>query len=442
LIGVYKPAVNAFDGYSDTIWHTEWFEVTALPPHEITLNLGSAYLIDAFRYLPRQDWINGRISDYEFYVSADGKNWGSPVATGTFADDFSEKTRLFVPKMGQFVKLVALSATDGGPYIAAAEINIEGKLDAPYVRIVEPDSNDLQQGPDLVITTSVCLNKDIHSGWGVKFVVDGLTEQVIILPPDGIIQQDTFQATLTGLTSDNHLIEVIIVDDQSVEVSGEMTYDVSSDVGIGDYYVVMGDSISAGFGDDDLSDNTSLDQRNYGGGYAPILNDFLTAAKGYPHTVVTDAINGEGTAAGLTRLPETLDRHPHAGYFLILYGTNDNISTLPSGLGLLTGQSGYEGSYKDLMQQMVFLITDAGKTVYLAKCPYTGFPVLNDSLQQYNAVIDELAFANGIEVAPPDFYSYFEQVYPNEFKDSLHPNGVGYQSMADLWFDAIMNPLP
>jgi len=442
LIGVYKPAVNAFDGDSDTFWHTEWYEITALPPHEITLNLGSAYLIDAFWYLPRQDWVNGRINDYEFYVSSDGKDWGSPVTTGTFADDYSDKGRLFIPKMGQFVKLVALSATDGGHYIATAEINFEGKCDTPYVRIIDPDSNDVQRRPDLVITTSVCLNQDIHNGWGVKFVVDGLTEQVITLPLDGIIQQDTFKITYTGLTLDNHLVEAFIVDDQGVEVSGEMTYDVSSNVGIGDYYVVLGDSISAGFGDDDLSDNTSLDQRNYGGGYAPILNDLLTAAKGYPHTVVKDAINGEMTAEALARLPETLDKHPHAGYFLIQYGTNDSISTLPSGLGLLPGQSGYEGSYKDLMQQIISLITDAGKTAYPAKCPYTGFPDLNDSLQQYNAVIDELALANGIEVAPPDFYSYFEQHYPDEFFDPLHPNGVGYQSMADLWFDAIMNPLP
>ena len=64
----------------------------------------------------------------------------------------------------------------------------------------------------------------------------------------------------------------------------------------------------------------------------------------------------------------------------------------------------------------------------------------NDSLQQYNAVIDELALANGIEVAPPDFYSYFEQIYLDEFTDVLHPNGEGYRSMAVLWFDAIMNP--
>ena len=93
------------------------------------------------------------------------------------------------------------------------------------------------------------------------------------------------------------------------------------------------------------------------------------------------------------------------------------------------------------MQQIIYLIIDAGKTVYLGKCPYAGIPDLS-TIQQYNAVIDELVLANGIEVVPPDFYSYFEQVYPDEFADALHPNGLGYQSMADLWFDAIMNPLP
>jgi hypothetical protein len=31
--------------------------------------------IAGFTYLPRQDMPNGRIADYEFYVSVDGVNW-------------------------------------------------------------------------------------------------------------------------------------------------------------------------------------------------------------------------------------------------------------------------------------------------------------------------------------------------------------------------------
>ncbi|MCK4858030.1 MAG: discoidin domain-containing protein, partial [candidate division Zixibacteria bacterium] len=167
------PATNSFDDYSDTFWHTEWGENETSHPHEITLNLGSAYEMNSFRYLPRQAVgpdpgyaANGRIDSYHFYVSADGKNWGSAVTLGNFADDFIEKTVLFTPIMGQFVRLVALSETQGLPYTIMAEISIEGQCNTPYVYIIDPPTNDVQQGPDLEVNVSVCLNSDDHAGWG------------------------------------------------------------------------------------------------------------------------------------------------------------------------------------------------------------------------------------------------------------------------------------
>jgi lysophospholipase L1-like esterase len=54
----------------------------------------------------------------------------------------------------------------------------------------------------------------------------------------------------------------------------------------------------------------------------------------------------------------------------------------------------------------------------------------------YNVAIDELVILNNILVTPPDFYNYF-RTHQNEFSDNLHPNGVGYQSMAELWFSVL-----
>jgi lysophospholipase L1-like esterase len=432
--------IHAFDGDPNTLWHTQWLGEKPLPPHQITIDLGSAYKVTGLLYLPRQDWYNTRIGDFRVYLSADGRNWGNSNAMGTFSDDYSEKTVRFMPEMAQFLKLVALNSIDGNPPISAAEINLEGECNDPYVSIIDPQTNDVQQQSEagLEVRASVCLKNGDHSGWGVKFVVDGISQQTVTLPPDGIIQKDTFTVTFSGLTLGNHMIEGYIVDNTGAEVAGETTYDVVTLVGLGDYYVAVGDSITAGFKDDILFDNTSQDGRNYGGGYPPILNDLLTAATGYAHTVVNEAQNGERTAGGLARLSTVLERHPYAGYFLIQYGTNDDLSTLPSGLGQSPGQSGYAGSYKDLVQQMIDLITVSGKTALLPKIPYTLYPALNVSMQAYNFVIDELVSENGIQVMPPDFYSYFEQ-HPEEMIDALHPSGVGYQSMADLWFDAIMN---
>ena len=64
----------------------------AAPPHEIRIDLGKSESIQGFRYLPRQDdGANGNIGRYEFHVSSDGINWGSPVASGTFANNPSGK---------------------------------------------------------------------------------------------------------------------------------------------------------------------------------------------------------------------------------------------------------------------------------------------------------------------------------------------------------------
>jgi large repetitive protein len=79
------PPTNAIDGNVMTYWHTQWSS-TDDPghPHELVIDLGSAVEITGFTYLPRQDVENGRIANYEFYVSEDGDDWGEPVASGTF----------------------------------------------------------------------------------------------------------------------------------------------------------------------------------------------------------------------------------------------------------------------------------------------------------------------------------------------------------------------
>jgi F5/8 type C domain/Fibronectin type III domain/Divergent InlB B-repeat domain len=129
LTGQNGAATNAFDGQSGTIWHTQWSNGTPTPcPHEIQINLGKSYSIDSFSYLPRQDGgINGTIGNYEFYISSDGVNWGTPVATGTFANNTLLKQVALTAKSGQYIRLRALSEVNGGPWTSVAEINVTGK---------------------------------------------------------------------------------------------------------------------------------------------------------------------------------------------------------------------------------------------------------------------------------------------------------------------------
>ncbi|MFG2848705.1 TIM-barrel domain-containing protein [Kitasatospora sp. NPDC048296] len=122
-------ATNAFDGNTGTMWHTAYSTGTpAALPHEIQIDLGARYNVDSFRYLPRQDGgVNGRIGQYEVYVSDSTTSWGTPVATGTFADTEAEKTATFAAKPGRYLRLRALTeAGNRGPWTSAAEISATG----------------------------------------------------------------------------------------------------------------------------------------------------------------------------------------------------------------------------------------------------------------------------------------------------------------------------
>ena len=86
------PVRSAIDSKQATFWHS-----TSSPlPHRITINLHATRYVSALTYLPRQGTSsNGNIGRYSISVSMNGKNWGAPVVTGTWADDKSRKTAVF-----------------------------------------------------------------------------------------------------------------------------------------------------------------------------------------------------------------------------------------------------------------------------------------------------------------------------------------------------------
>jgi len=63
------PAEMAFDGDTDTFWHTLWSAPHTEHPHTLVIDLGSEQEISGVRMLPRQDSANGRIKDYKLYLS-------------------------------------------------------------------------------------------------------------------------------------------------------------------------------------------------------------------------------------------------------------------------------------------------------------------------------------------------------------------------------------
>ncbi|MGW0390648.1 endo-alpha-N-acetylgalactosaminidase family protein [Streptomyces sp. NPDC003042] len=122
--GENGSAANVLDGNGSTIWHTQWYAATAPMPHEITLDLGAPYAVSALHCLPRQTQSNGRIADYQVFTSADGVNWGTAAASGTFENSAAQQDVAFTPRSARYVRLRATSEVGGNPWTSVAELNI------------------------------------------------------------------------------------------------------------------------------------------------------------------------------------------------------------------------------------------------------------------------------------------------------------------------------
>jgi beta-galactosidase len=120
-----EHADHAIDGDASTFWHTMWGESDPEHPHEIVIDLGATYELAAVTYLPRQGSDNGRIADYELYVSRVDENWGSAVASGTWPNSGAQQTiDLHEPTAARYIRLVATSEVRGRPWTTVAELDV------------------------------------------------------------------------------------------------------------------------------------------------------------------------------------------------------------------------------------------------------------------------------------------------------------------------------
>jgi lysophospholipase L1-like esterase len=233
----------------------------------------------------------------------------------------------------------------------------------------------------------------------------------------------------------NEVSRTIVVGD-----GGEVTAD--------DTYVAFGDSITNGHMDDTPDD---------GIGYMPILKNLLVTKYSRPHEILNAAVDGETSAQGLARIDEILANNSNANKYLIIYGTNDSAPwhVDSDGDGIADAPIS-KATYKSNMQSIIDKIVDAGKTPIIAKIPRVlgggsgDNYYANDSIDEgirnvairgYNEAIAELINDNGLTTSGPDFYNKFTDTYPNRdsggYADPLHPNGAGYNSMANWWNEAL-----
>ncbi|MDG0874761.1 M60 family metallopeptidase [Paenibacillus thiaminolyticus] len=118
-----NAAVNAFDGDTNSIWHSEWNKQNQFP-YNITAKYANPSTFSKLTYLPRQTGgENGIITNYKILTSLDGVTF-TEIATGTWAKDNTEKTATFTPTLAKYVRLEVPQGGGTNGFASASEIKI------------------------------------------------------------------------------------------------------------------------------------------------------------------------------------------------------------------------------------------------------------------------------------------------------------------------------
>jgi lysophospholipase L1-like esterase len=274
-----------------------------------------------------------------------------------------------------------------------------------------------------VITTNTlavsALGTNLPAGAYVQFVLDDANVDTDTSPP--------YTALFVNVPQGEHKVDVILRD----SLGGVLAQDSNIVIGMaGGYYVAIGDSITNGRGDDDPSDNTSLDGRTIANqGYEANLNDLLTATRIFPHIVFNEGIGGDQSSDTLGRIDSILERHPQSNKLLILLGTNDSARVVSA------------NTFRIRMQSLVNTVVSSGKEAWVALVPPVFNPdgtpnnSRNQLIEQYNDVI--INQLSDVAVGP-DFYNFFLDKFNTHYADTEHPNGRGYAAMAQEWHDVLI----
>lgn len=116
---------HAFDGDPESFWHSRWSTEQTKNPHELVIDFGEPRKLGGIVYSARTDKENGRVKDYQAYFSEDGKTWGQPALSGTFANtDAEQRAKLDKPLTARYLKFVVLSEVHGQPFASIGELDL------------------------------------------------------------------------------------------------------------------------------------------------------------------------------------------------------------------------------------------------------------------------------------------------------------------------------
>ena len=123
--GEGATGAKVIDGDLETVWLTDRKKTKPPHPHEIRIDMGRETAMQAVALYTRKHNARGVPKRYEVYASADGKNWGDPIAGGEFTR--IEPRMLVALKetvRTRFLRLVFLSDFRGLHFSAVTEVDV------------------------------------------------------------------------------------------------------------------------------------------------------------------------------------------------------------------------------------------------------------------------------------------------------------------------------
>ena len=118
-------AQHLTDGDLNSIWHTMYSITLAKYPHWVDFDAADVKNMKGFVYTARQDGSNGRVKDFEIFVSQDGKEWGEPVLKGSFKNTAEAQKFMFdKPVKARYIRFRALNEQRGNDYASGAEFGL------------------------------------------------------------------------------------------------------------------------------------------------------------------------------------------------------------------------------------------------------------------------------------------------------------------------------
>ncbi|MBS5145045.1 MAG: discoidin domain-containing protein [Butyricicoccus pullicaecorum] len=121
----------AIDGDPETMWHTKWGESCTDENAWLELKLDQPTEINALRYLPRKQGVNGIIKGYKIQVKENETDPWTDVAAGTWSTSPDWKIATFDAVTAQYVRLIGLETLSDSEtkFVSAAEVRVCKPID-------------------------------------------------------------------------------------------------------------------------------------------------------------------------------------------------------------------------------------------------------------------------------------------------------------------------